>query len=261
MKRYLRIYKAIITINFAYLLAYRANFINSVLSSMAWGIFNFIWIGLLTSKSSHVFGWRTDELVIITIGYVLLTGIFYSLFTRNFENLSRIIDRGELDSILLKPMDSQFQVSMMRISFSSLIRTVMGGGLLIWWIATHHYPVAFIEVFGFVALMGVGVVMMYSIWFIFLTVLIWYPNLGNMVELLYTINGFARYPIEMLKNTRLVALLIFVPMALIVSTPAKALLEKNAWGDIALLCGISALLFVLSRVGWKYALKSYTSAS
>ena len=158
-------------------------------------------------------------------------------------------------------MDSQFQVSMMRISFSSLIRTVMGGGLLIWWIATHHYPVAFIEVFGFVALMGVGVVMMYSIWFIFLTVLIWYPNLGNMVELLYTINGFARYPIEMLKNTRLVALLIFVPMALIVSTPAKALLEKNAWGDIALLCGISALLFVLSRVGWKYALKSYTSAS
>lgn len=261
MKRYFRIYKAILKINLSYILAYRANFFNSVFSSFAWGVFNFIWIGLLTSKTSHVFGWKTDELVVITIGYVLLTGIFYSLFSRNFESFSRIIDRGEFDGILLKPLDSQFQITMMRISYSSLIRTVMGIILLVWWIVIHHYSVGIPEIIGFVILVFVGVAMMYTIWFLFITVIIWYPNLGNMVELLYTINGFARYPVEMLKNSGAMVLLIFVPLSLIVSTPAKALLQKNAWGDIALLVVISSFLLYVSRVWWKHALKSYTSAS
>jgi len=261
MRRYLRIYKAIININFALILAYRANFINNMISSFVWGIFNFVWIGLVTNKTSKVFGWRSDELVVIILGYVLLTGLYYSLFAFNFQRFSRIIDRGEFDGMLLKPIDSQFQISMLHINYATLIRTIMGSGLLIWWVTSHYFVIGIFQVVGFIVLIGVGICMMYSIWFLLITTLIWYPNLNNLVDLLYTLNGFARYPTEMFIKSGAIPLLIFIPISLIVSTPAKVLLQKNAWGDIGLVVGIGCLLLTLSRVFWKHALKSYTSAS
>lgn len=261
MKRYLQIYQAIIKINFALILAYRANFFNHLFSTSAWGVFNFIWIALLTNKAKFIFGWRGDELVVITIGYVIMTGVYYTLFAHNFENFSRIIDRGEFDGILLKPLDPQFHISMINISFASFIRTIMGLGFLIWWILSHNYAIGLFQVVSFIILMGIGVILMYTIWFLFITLLIWYPNLNNMVDFLYNINGFARYPAEMLRNGGAVALFIFVPISLIVATPVKVLLQKNAWGDVGLLIGFSVVLFYLSRQWWKYALKSYTSAS
>ena len=261
LKRYVRIYQAILRINIAAVMAYRANFINNVFTSFAWGVFNFVWIILLTNKSTQVFGWKRDELVFITIGYVLLTGLYYAFFGRNFELFSRIIDRGEFDGILLKPIDSQFHISTLRVGVASLIRAIMGTGILMWWIAIHHYSVGPFQIVSFIVLLAVGVMLLYTIWFLFISLLIWYPNLSNLVEILYTINGFARYPSEMIKNIGSLPLLIFLPLALIVSTPVKALLQKNAWGDIFLLVGIFVVLFSFSRVWWKRALRSYTSAS
>ena len=261
MQRYLRIYKAIVKINTALIFAYRANFINHLFSTFVWGAFNVIWILLLTTKTKYVSGWRSDELVIITVGYVIITGVYYSLFAHNFENFSRIIDRGEFDGVLLKPLDAQFQTSMLRVSFASLIRTILGGVFLIWWISFHQYNIGLFQVVSFITLIGVGVMMMYAVWFFFITLLIWYPNLNNMIEFLYTINGFVRYPTEMLKASGLTPLLLFIPLSLIVATPVKVLLQKNAWGDVGLLLVLAIGLFALSRIFWKYALKSYTSAS
>ncbi|MCX6731279.1 MAG: ABC-2 family transporter protein [Candidatus Roizmanbacteria bacterium] len=261
MRRYLRIYKAVLKINLSLILAYRANFISHLFSTTAWAAFNFIWIGLLTHKASSAFGWRSDELVVITIGYIIITGIYYFLFAHNFENFSQIIDHGRFDSILLKPLDSQFQISMMDASYASLIRTVLGVIGLIWWVSAHHYSVGLFQVVSFIVLMGVGVVVMYSVWFLFITTLIWYPNLSNIVDFLYTLNGFARYPAEMLRNSGIPSLILLVPISLIVATPVKILLQKNAWGDILLIIVIGCTLFWLSRIFWKFALKHYTSAS
>lgn len=261
MKRYIRIYKAILRINGALLLTYRANFINGLISSFCWGIFNFVWIALLTHKGQTVFGWKSSELVFITISYVIVTGVFYAFSAHNFTNLSRIIDRGELDGILLKPLDSQFQISVMRISFGSLIRVIMGAILLIWWAIHNNYSIGIFQIINYSGLLMIGVVILYSIWSLCMTFLIWYPNLGNLVELMFTFNGFARYPSELLLKSGIWGLMIFLPLSLICSLPVKALLQKNSWNDVGLLIGICIVLFYLSRKFWKFALKHYTSAS
>ena len=259
--RYFRIYKAIFKINIAYILAYRANFINGIVSSLGWGAFQIIWITLLTNKTKTVFGWKQDELIFLAMGYIISLGIFHFLFSRNFDSFSRIIDKGEFDSHLLKPLDTQFLISTMILSYANIIRTIVGIGLIVWWSVIHHYYIGLFEVVHFSLLIGVGVMMMYSIWFFFITSLIWYPNLNNMVDFLYTINGLARYPSEMLRMSGKLILYFFIPLSLVVATPIRVLLQKNLWPDELLLVGISVLLFYFSRKFWKHSLKYYTSAS
>ncbi len=261
MKRYFRIYKAIIRINFAMILAYRANFINSFISSFSWGSFNIIWILLLTNKARTIFGWKSEELVGITISYVIVTGIFYGLFARNFDALSRIIDRGELDSILLKPLDSQFQISMMKISFGTFIRVSLGTLLLVWWAHVHNYNIGLFQIVSYISLLTMGITLLYSMWMFCITFLIWYPNLGNLVELLYTFNGFARYPAELIQKSGVGGLYIFFPISLICSIPIKTLLGRGMLIDTIFITLLGGGLLLISRFWWKYALKQYTSAS
>lgn len=261
MMKYFRIYKAIFKINVVYILAYRTSFINNIISSLGWGMFQIIWITLLTNKAKIAFGWKQDEMIFLAMGYIVSLGIFHFFFSRNFDAFSRIIDRGEFDSHLLKPLDTQFLISTMILSIANIIRTFVGIGLMIWWAIIHHYHVGIFELLNFSFLIGVGVMVMYSIWFIFITTLIWYPNLNNMVDFLYTINGLARYPSEMLRMSGKLILYLFIPLSLVVATPIRVIIQKNLWPDELLLLGICALLFTISRKFWKYSLKYYTSAS
>jgi ABC-2 type transport system permease protein len=243
------------------MLAYRTSFINNIVSSLGWGTFQIIWITLLTNKAKIAFGWKQDEMIFLAMGYIVSLGIFHFLFSRNFDAFSRIIDRGEFDSHLLKPLDTQFLISTMILSLANVIRTFVGIGLMIWWAMAHHYHIGIFEVLNFSFLIGVGVMLMYSIWFIFITSLIWYPNLNNMVDFLYTLNGLSRYPSEMLRMSGKLILYLFLPLSLIVATPIRALINKNLWPDELLLLLICASLFYVSRRFWKYSLKYYTSAS
>jgi len=261
MNRYLRIYKAIFKINTAYMLTYRTSFINGLVSSFGWGAFQIIWMTLLTNKTKMVFGWKQDEMILLALGYSVSIGILHFLFSRNFDAFSRIIDRGEFDSHLLKPLDSQFSISTSILSYPNAVRTVVGLGLIVWWSIAHNYHIGLIEILNFSFLIGAGVMVTYSIWCLFITLLIWYPNLNNMADLLYTMDGLARYPPEMIRMSGNIILYFLIPLTLVVATPVRVLLQKNMWPDEALLLGLCVLLLYLSRKFWKYSLKYYTSAS
>lgn len=254
-------YKAILKINFVYLLTYRANFINNIISALAWGGFQVIWIALLTGKRGTVFGWTPDDMILLTFGYFMVLGIFHFLFSRNFDMFSRTVDRGELDAILLKPIDSQFHATTRIVSYANLIRAFVGLVLIIVWVVIKHYTVTPLQIVLFSLYIFVGIMTLYSIWLIFITTLIWYPNLNNMVDLLYTVNGISRYPSEIIRTSGKMVLYILIPLSLSISAPMKILLHKNSLYDVALLTVSGFLLFVVSRMFWKHSLKSYMSAS
>jgi ABC-type uncharacterized transport system permease subunit len=58
-------------------MAYRANFINSVISSLGWGIFSVIFMLLLTNKTSSIYQWSRDEILLLTGFYNILGGTLF----------------------------------------------------------------------------------------------------------------------------------------------------------------------------------------
>jgi ABC-2 type transport system permease protein len=261
MRYYFKIYKRLIRLNFALILTYRMSFLNSIVATIGWGFFQIIWIYMLTYRTKSVFGWSRDELIILAVCYIIIIAIFHLLFSRNFERLSRIIDRGQLDSLLLKPADSQFLISVWIIRYANIFRIGMGVGLLLFLLNNLHITVSLINIIGFFILIIFGLVLLYSLWFIFSTSLIWFPQLTNLVDFLYTINGMSRYPTEMIKTLPFYLLPVLIPFTITIVTPTKALLGRILAGDVIGLILITSALFFLSRIFWKFALRHYTSAS
>src|SRR6266581_485244 len=104
MKRYLKLYFMLLRIGFISLLTYRTNFFNNALSSILWSSLTIATMVILTARTSTVFGWTRQELLLLTGIYNIVFGIIYAVFASNFEELSQLINKGELDSWLLKPI-------------------------------------------------------------------------------------------------------------------------------------------------------------
>lgn len=244
------------------MIAYRVGFANSILSTCFWGTFQIVWVLLLTSRVSFFQGWSRDELIFLVANYVfIIVGFFHLFFSRNFDRFSTIIDRGDLDLILVKPMDSQFLLSFWIVSFAHFFRFFIGIPIIIYLIIKIGITISVINFFSYLILVGFSLVLMYSIWLSFSTLIIWFPRLSNITSLLYNINGVSRFPPEMIYELKSFIFFFLIPFTLLSAVPTKTLFNKIISGEAALLILISVLLFYFSRKFWKFALRYYTSAS
>lgn len=261
MKRYLRIYRTLLKINLIALFTYRANFVNSTISSFVWGVFGIATILLITSKTSSVFGWKREELILLAAVHSLIIGLFHLFFARNFERFARLIAWGKFDSVLLKPLDSQFSISLWEINYAAIARIILGSGILIYLINSLSYTISFFNIIFFMSLLVVGVLILYSLWLIAVTFLIWVPQLSNILDIMYTVSGFIRYPPEMFKKVSGLLFLVVFPIVFVAASPFKELIGKANYWDILVLLLTCGLLLILSRFFWRFGLRYYTSAS
>lgn len=262
MKKYLRIYWQFVKINLSLLSVYRANLLNHFINSLTWSGFIIIAIFFLTERLTSIAGWDRSHLLLLAGMYNLVMGLFYMLFSRSFRDLAPIIFYGKLDSYLLKPIDSQFHVSLREVNIPGLIRV----GLGVIMVAVLGYQagahVTLVSLILFLLVTIASVVFLYASWFMILTLLIWFPRLDNLVDFLYSTSGLGKYPREVLKPfSGSVFIFLIVPFFLTVSVPTKQLLGEASPSEVIGFSLLALGLIVCSRFFWKFALRSYVGGS
>lgn len=261
MKRYISIYIALLKINYSRMLMYRSNFIVGTFSTLLWAVFSVVVILLLTYKTKTVFGWTTYELLLLTAVVNIVLGLFRMFFDRNFVRFSHIVYEGELDSVLIKPLDSQFFISVWYINFYNIFRVLFAIGLTIYFLLSFHIPIMLPNVIVAVVLMLFGLSSLYAITYILLTFTIWFPRLSNLLAFEDIYTGTIRYPKEMFQNLGILTYSFLLPIILTVSLPTRFLLNKPDWTDTIILLVSAILLIFTSHIFWKFALRYYTSTS
>jgi ABC-2 type transport system permease protein len=261
IKYYFKVYRMLLRLNLLKLFAYRANFYSSAVTHTVWSIFLIVAIALLTSKSSHVFGWTRNELLLMAGCYTVISSFFYFLFSRGFTDFSNIIHFGRLDSILIKPIDSQFLMTCSHASYTQICRFVIGAGFIFFIFPHTEATFSPLLILWFMLLTIFSVTIMYSFWLTLMTIAIWFTHLDNLKELLLQMNQISRFPQEMYKGASIFLFFALFPLTLVVVTPIKVLLQKASVNDIVWLVVCAISLFIISRKFWQFALRSYTSAS
>lgn len=261
MKYYLNVYKTLLKLNLSNLIAYRANFINGIVSSIGYASLSFLIVILLTSRSPIVFGWRREELIFLMGVYnIIVGGFFHGIFSRNFDEFAENIDLGKLDGILLKPIDPQFIMSCTLIGFTQISRIMIGIAVCIYITITYHIPITVGAVTTATILSVFGIGILYSLWFSVMTLTVWNPRLSNLVDLMYHMNDLTRFPPKMFQPVKNY-LFFIIPYTFVIVTPTKSLLNQLTLSNIFGLLFFSLFLLYISRRFWQFALRSYTSAS
>jgi ABC-2 type transport system permease protein len=240
-------------------LEYRINFILAALTSLG-NLSGSIFGLFLFYRTGYTFqGWRWEEALIVLGIFTLLQG-FSSTFLA--PNLNRIVDhvqKGTLDFVLLKPISSQFWLSIHTLSPWGL-PDIIFGGILIGYaggrlgITLTNYLISAIPlVFGLGSL--------YSLWFMLGATSIWFVKIYNVTEVLRGLLEAGRYPMVAYPIAYRFFFTFVVPVAFFTTVPAEAMLGRVQVGWIVG-AGLLALgLLIVTRFFWSFALRFYTSAS
>ena len=131
-------------------LEYRINFVTGMMVEMGWMVIKLLYVAIIYKAGTNI-GILTPDHILLFIGtYVLMTGI-YMLYFGNLSSIPGMVQQGELDLYIVKPVSLQFLVTMRRVEFAYLLPNLVAGTLMItagWRLA--GLPVGVVPVAGFV---------------------------------------------------------------------------------------------------------------
>jgi ABC-2 type transport system permease protein len=255
-------------------MTFRANFIIDTISSLGWMLMNLAFYVLVfhyTPSIGRGTGWGMYEFFAFLATGQLINSTVQAFFMTNAEEYSELVRNGTLDFALLKPIDTQFLVSLQRVDWSSLGNFFFGLLLLGYaLLRLHHWPGP-LEIVLYPVYVACGIAILYSLMFILAGSSVWLGRNQTLYDFWFYITNFARYPMEIYdgpigKPLRW-AFTFIIPVLIVVNVPARVLtwsLHPETPRDwllppfalLATLVSMAACRWVFNR-----ALLSYRSAS
>jgi ABC-2 type transport system permease protein len=253
-------------------LTFRANFIIEIISALTWmGMYLGFYILIFKytpSIGEGTAGWGKYQFFVFLGTTIFINSIVEAFFMPNTEELSELIRTGGLDFALLKPIDTQFLVSLQRIDWSSLANLLFAFTLVGYSLTRLDYMPSLVQVLLYFFYIGVGVGILYSLIITLAATSIWLGRNQTLYDFWFYITNFSRYPMEIYQGplgAPLRKTFTFVlPILLVVNIPARLLVRPLSQQDWPLaVYALFALAFCLTLSRWifNHALLSYRSAS
>jgi ABC-2 type transport system permease protein len=261
LRRYLRLYLVLVKTNLARELQFRAHFILDNLVTVIWSGLLILYYIFIYQYVSQVRGWSLAQILVLTGVYLSFNSILKSVIEQNFSQFVRIIYRGELDFYLLKPVDSQFLLSFFRFSLRSLVRMVLGIAVLIWGLSLASVPVTVAGAVQALFSFSLGLVIVYSLWFITLLLAFRLGNIDNLYFLFMPIFQVSRMPITVFPKPIELLFSLAIPLVFVATIPLLAVWQTVSWWMLGYAAVAGIGLLWLSHRLWNLALRSYVSAS
>jgi ABC-2 type transport system permease protein len=210
--------------------------------------------------TADVAGWSLHEAVLVGAFFLILQGLVGGLIEPNLGAIVEGVRSGSLDYLLLKPVDSQLAASFNRIA-PARIWDVFGGIAVGAWALSHlPTPTPLGAVLAFILLLsGLGAV--YGLWILVVCTSFWFVRVDNLRYLLGAVVDAGRWPVTVYSGWVRFFLTAIIPIALVTSYPAMALLGRIDAVTVAQAVAVSVGMLVVSRMVWVRALGHYTSAS
>ncbi len=259
LQRYARLIGIFVGAGLSVQLEYRANFVVNLIETALRALGTFLGISILFAGSTNVGGWTFLEAAVIVGVFTLFDGLISMLLTPNLNRIAEGVRTGTMDFTLLKPIDAQFLVSFRNVNILRLPDVVLGLGIIVWALAQLGSSV--VNVALGLALLLTAYAIVYGIWFMLSTSAFWFVRVENVTELFWGFYRAGQFPVTAFPGWVRTFFTFVIPIAFITTVPAQAFtgrLEGNALLGAFI---IAAVLLVASRLFWRFALRSYTSAS
>jgi ABC-2 type transport system permease protein len=193
--------------------------------------------------------------------FVMIRGILEGAINPSLVDVVERLRTGSFDYVLLKPADAQFLVSTSRFVPWHVVDVLGGVGLMVWAFSELGRAPAAVDIAAGAGLLVAAVVAMYSLWILIVCAAFWVVRLDNLAYLLSAVFDAARWPIQVFRGAWRILFTFVIPLALMTTYPAMAVLGTLEPATALACLGGAAAMLLISRLAWRRALGNYTSAS
>jgi ABC-2 type transport system permease protein len=242
-------------------LQYRVNFVLGLVQSLVSVGTSLAVLALVFLHTDSLAGWSGDELVVVMGVFVLMGGVVRSAIQPNMQQLMVDVEKGTLDGLLTKPADSQLLVSVRTFDLWQAVDVLVGAALVVVGLVRVGRPVSAPAVLAFALALVLGVVALYCVWLLLTVTAFWIVRVDVLVELFDGLYQAGRWPVGIYPGWLRIAFTFLLPLAFAITVPASALTRGIGGWVLLGAVAFTAVLFTVTRLVWRYALRHYTGAS
>lgn len=261
MQRIWKIYKILTVQNLKRLMEYKIDFFTGAISFLIDQAIGVGFIFIIFSQIPHLAGFSFEQIVFI-YGFSQIPKGLDHLLTDNLWSVGYfIVRKGDFDKYLTRPINPLFHVMAETFQVDAigelvvgivLISSVMGNvGLYV----TPVSVILFILVIPFSALIYTAIKIATS------AVAFWVKSSGYLIQMIYGMNEFAKYPTTIYSNIIKILVTYIIPFAFTGYYPSIYFLTgENPFFNIGGTVIISLIFLIISVAIWNKGLKAYESA-
>ena len=253
-------------------LMFPANFVIQVITRLFWFFARVALFGMIYKEVDHIQEWSKHEYFAFMATGMLINAIVEAFFMPNCAAFCENIRTGKLDFALTKPVDSQFLVSMEKISLAMVSQLMLAAALLVYSLYHIGQPVTVVQVLMFLFYVIVAVAFFYSMMITTACTSIWFGRNQGLYDFWFYITIFAQYPRSIYDGHNpghiepgealQFAFSWVVPILLVVTVPAQAIVGTLTDWRFAAVAVIAAVFsLVISRGVFLWSLNHYRGAS
>ena len=259
--RYARLLRAQVRASTLTLLQYRFDFVADGFLEILWATTALVPLFVVFRARPSVAGWSFGEALLVTGWFTLLQGILEGAINPSLTSVVEHIRTGTLDFVLLKPADAQFLVSTAK--FQPWRATNVLTAAAVFFYAFHllgRLPSA-AGILAALFLLLTSTLLLYSMWILTVSAAFYVVKIDNLTFLFGSIFDAARWPSTIFRGFLSFVFTFVIPLALMTTYPALAMLGRLTGRTLVLALAGSLLFAFLARMVWLGSIGKYTSAS
>ncbi len=261
MRRYIRLYLYFLRFSFSKAMEFRLDFFFRFVMDCIYYVVNILFFKVIYLHTPVLAGWREDEIMIFVGTYILIDAINMTVFSTNLWWLPWLINKGDLDYYLIRPVRPLFFLSLREFSANSFMNLLIAGGFFIFSLSQYQGTYSVGDLFLFTILIINGSLLFYCIQTLTILPVFWTQSTRGFVDLFYTLGLAMERPHRIYKGIYKVLFTTLLPFALIASFPVKVFIDGPDLMTILHISAVTAAFFCLLNFVWTKGLKNYSSAS
>jgi ABC-2 type transport system permease protein len=261
MRRYLALLGVQFRASAAVAMQYRLDFLVQGGLAVFWMAWSLVPLLVVYGHRDGVAGWSFAEALVVIGWFTLMKGVLEGAVNPSLASVVEHIRKGTLDFMLLKPADAQFLVSTAKFEPWRVLDLL--GALAIFTAAFHrlgrlpepgHLAAALL-------MLLCAAWTLYSLWILVISAAFHVVKVDNLSFLFSSIFDAARWPVSVFRGVWRVVFTAVIPLALMTTWPALALLGRLDLPTAALAVLGAAAFSAVARLTWLRSIARYTSAS
>ena len=239
---------------------YRTNFLTMMIVDLIWLGIEYTLFAIIYANTPTLAGWTQPQVFFFLGVFFSSDALFTTLFQRNFWNFSDLVNKGDLDILLTKPVHPLFLALTRWMNLTAIFNLFLGLGILIRYAdeagfagGSRWFLVPLWLLIGVLAALLLRFA--FSIW------IFWTDRSWALSRLYYQFFAFATKPDSLYPKVIRYTILTALPFGFIGSVPARALLQGISFSECVGITAVLATFALINGVLWKKGLRRYQSAS
>ncbi len=259
--RYLKLYGYFIRFSISRTFEFRLNFWFRIIMDVIYAAILLAFYDIIYKQTPTLGGWNREQAMIFVGVCLVIDSIQMTFFTNGLNNLAELVNKGDLDYYLVRPVSSLFFLVFREVSLNSGINLLISLGITIYYFSVSSLTFSIPTLVGFAVLVLNGSFIYCFLRLLFVLPVFWLGTIRGLDALFYNLYYCVDRPDRVFKGTVRLILTTILPFCVMASFPAQVLFGTGGYGLVIHTFAVSLGLGITTYFVWRACLKAYSSAS